>query len=67
MRTKVERVNVRNLEKIQEKRLLFQRFVTNIVFSRKRGNIMTGSDQGEFFWTVDGRHMLFFSVYKVKL
>ena len=31
MRTKVGRVNVGNLEKIQEKRLLFQRFVTSIV------------------------------------
>ena len=31
MRKKVERVNVRNLEKIQEKQLLFQRFVTSIV------------------------------------
>ena len=31
MRTKVGRVNVRNLGKIQEKQLLFQRFVTSIV------------------------------------
>ena len=31
VRIKVWRVNVRNLEKIQEKRLLFQRFVTSIV------------------------------------
>ena len=31
MRTKVGRVNVRNLKKIQEKQLLFQRFVTSIV------------------------------------
>ena len=31
MRKKVGRVNVRNLEKIQEKQLLFQRFVTSIV------------------------------------
>ena len=31
VRTKVWRVNVRNLEKIQEKRLLFLRFVTSIV------------------------------------
>ena len=31
VRTKVWRVNVRNLEKIQEKWLLFQRFVTSIV------------------------------------
>ena len=31
VRKKVRRVNVRNLEKIQEKQLLFQRFVTSIV------------------------------------
>ena len=31
VRTKVWRVNVRNLEKIQDKWLLFQRFVTSIV------------------------------------
>ena len=31
VRTKVWRVNVRNLEKIQDKCLLFQRFVTSIV------------------------------------
>ena len=31
MRKKVGIVNVRNLEKIQEKQLLFQRFVTSIV------------------------------------
>ena len=31
VRTKVGRVNVRNLGKIQEKQLLFQRFVTSIV------------------------------------
>ena len=31
MRTRVWRVNVRNLEKIQDKWLLFQRFVTSIV------------------------------------
>ena len=27
---------------------------------------MTGSDQGEFFWTIDGRYV-FFRVHKVKL
>ena len=27
---------------------------------------MTGSDQGEFFWTVDGRYV-FFCVHKVKI
>ena len=31
MRKMVRRVNVRNLEKIQDKWLLFQRFVTSIV------------------------------------
>ena len=31
MRTKVRKVKVRNLKKIQEKRLPFQRFMTNIV------------------------------------
>ena len=38
LRTKVSGVNVRNLEKIQDKWLLFQRFVTSIVFSWKRRN-----------------------------
>ena len=38
VRTRVSGVNVRNLEKIQDKWLLFQRFVTSIVFSWKRRN-----------------------------
>ena len=43
-----------NLEKIQDKWLLFQRFVTSIVFSRRRE-------------TVAGRYMFFFPVHEVKL
>ena len=42
VKTKVWRVNVRNLEKIQEKRLLFQRFVTSIV-ARPRSHFMIAS------------------------
>ena len=38
VKMKVSGVNVRNLEKIQDKWLLFQRFVTSIVFSWKRRN-----------------------------
>ena len=34
MRTKVRRVNVRNFQKIQEKQVLFQRFVASIVASK---------------------------------
>ena len=52
VKTKVWRVNVRNLEKIQEKRLLFQRFVTSIVAPPRShfmiastGSILTGQSQ----------------------
>ena len=51
MKTKVWRVNVRNLEKIQEKRLLFQRFVTSIVAPPRShliassGSILIGQSQ----------------------
>ena len=31
-----------------------------------REEIMTGSDQGEFFGIVDGRYVFFFRVHKVK-
>ena len=68
LRTKMSGVNVRKLEKIQDKWLLFQRFVTSIVFSRKRGN----NDRFRSRWIFWDRWwkicvFFFFRVHKVKL
>ena len=49
VRTKLWRVNVRNFREIREKPCLFQRFVTSIVFSRKRGNSNSFSSRRHFW------------------
>ena len=67
LRTKVSGVNVRNLEKIQDKWLLFQQFLTSIVFSWKRGNNDRFRSRWIFWdhwWKI---HVFFFRVNKVKL